>query len=454
MPKTRLQPRTVMADENGNIYDAPQLLMVCRRGSQWGIPRPDEILALPPGRDLFLLPGRRAAGLDPRSGRITCLPESAVAAFVAPGHTLSAHPAYKSDANAPLLPLFAYGAVGFAGGRFYVCARRVDTDPRQQFQHIPPARIEQNARRLLRAYPRNRLISHILNNCVLRYACPAARNFALGRYEAPLPTQRACNARCAGCISAPATNSPLAATPQCRLSFSPTASEIVEVMRLHEQRETRHPVYSFGQGCEGDPLMDADLLAESIQTFRDGGGRGTINCNTNASRPEAVIRLAQAGLTSLRVSLNSARDSLYHGYYRPVDYNFDDVRRSMREAREHGIFVSLNLLFFPGITDTEDELAALARLVGENGVSMVQWRNLNIDPEWHFTMTADATQPSPCIGLTAFMKRLKKLCPWLRYGYFNPWLGEKTAITAPMPGQWNMPSDVTDAASGSHGVTV
>ncbi|GHU99013.1 hypothetical protein [Candidatus Desulfovibrio trichonymphae] len=71
-------------------------------------------------------------------------------------------------------------------------------------------------------------------------------------------------------------------------------------MRLHEQRETRHPVYSFGQGCEGDPLMDADLLAESIQTFRDGGGRGTINCNTNVSRPEAVIRLAQAGMTSLR----------------------------------------------------------------------------------------------------------------------------------------------------------
>lgn len=144
--------------------------MVCRRGGQWGIPRPDEMLVLPPGSDLFLLPGRRAAGLDPRSGRITCLPESAVAAFVAPGHTFSAHPAYKSDAKAPLLPLFAYGAVGFAGGRFYVCARRVDTDQRQQFQHIPPARIEQNARRLLRAYPGNRLISHILNNCVLRNA--------------------------------------------------------------------------------------------------------------------------------------------------------------------------------------------------------------------------------------------------------------------------------------------
>ena len=34
------------------------------------------------------------------------------------------------------------------------------------------------------------------------------------------------------------------------------------------------------------------------------------------------------------------------------------------------MWVSLNLLFFPGVTDTEEELEALARLVGENGVSM------------------------------------------------------------------------------------
>lgn len=30
-----------------------------------------------------------------------------------------------------MLPLFAYGAVGFANGRFYVCAKKVDEDVRQ-----------------------------------------------------------------------------------------------------------------------------------------------------------------------------------------------------------------------------------------------------------------------------------------------------------------------------------
>ena len=365
MAAPRLEPHLVMADQSGNIYDDPQLLMVCRRGAQWGLPRPDELMPLPEESELFLLPGRRAVGLNPESGETEVLDQLAVAAFAAPAHTLSAHPAYESETDAPLLPLFAYGAVGFAHGRFYVCARKVDQDPRQRFQRIPRGRIEQNVRRLLREHPDNRLIRHILDNCVLRYDCPAARNFALGRYEAPLPTSRACNARCVGCISAQDKDSPVAVTPQCRLAFTPEAAEIVEVMRLHQSRETATPIYSFGQGCEGDPLTNAGLLVESVRLFRTGGGRGTVNCNTNASNPGAVARLAEAGLTSMRVSCNSAREALYQRYYRPADYSFADVRASIREARQRGIFVSLNLLFFPGVTDTEEELEALARLVGE-----------------------------------------------------------------------------------------
>ena len=447
MAVQHIEPHLVMADEQGNIYDDPHLLMLCRRGAQWGLPRPDEIMPLPKESEFFLLPGRQAVGLDPESGNIAA-PEGeaqlAVAAFAAPGYTISAHPAYKSRPEAPLLPLFAYGAVGFAGGRFYICAKRVDAEPRQEFRNIPRSRIEKGARALLRAHPDNRLIRHILDNCVARYDCPAARNFALGRYEAPLPTSRVCNARCMGCISAQEKGSPVHVTPQCRLTFTPAPEEVAEVLRIHSHRETQVPVYSFGQGCEGDPLMNPDLLVESVRLFRTGGGLGTVNCNTNASVPQAVARLAEVGLTSLRVSCNSARDTLYARYYRPVQYSLEDVRASIREARVRNVWVSLNLLFFPGITDTEEELDALARLVGENGVSMVQWRNLNIDPEWYFRCMDGGEGEAqlalkPAMGLARFMKRLKKLCPWLRYGYFNPYLGERAAITAPMPGEWHMP---------------
>ena len=473
MAARHVTPHLVMADAQGNIYDDPQLLMVCRRGEEWGLPRPDELIPLPEESEFFLLPGRRAVGLDPETG---CMREPegeaplAVAAFAAPGHTLAAHPAYETEPGAPLLPLFAYGAVGFAHGRFYICARRVDDDPRQVFAHIPRKRIEQGARQLLRDYPQNRLIGHILNNCVARYDCPAARNFALGRYEAPLPTSRTCNARCVGCISAQEAGSPIVATPQCRLEFTPSPEEVAQVMTIHAARETRTPIYSFGQGCEGDPLMNPDLLEASVRLFRTQGGEGTVNCNTNASRPDAVARLAQAGLTSLRVSLNSARPEAYARYYRPTNYSLDDVREAIRTGRRLGLWVSLNLLYFPGLTDTEAELEALARLVGEDGVSMIQWRNLNIDPEWHCRrmcepnpnqppaspataaavpanaaspdapgLPPDAAPPEPGMGLIRFMKRLKKACPWLRYGYFNPYLGTQSAIAAPLPGQWQMP---------------
>lgn len=427
----RERPRMLAADADGNILDDGRLLMVCRKGDDWRLPRPDELIPLPEESELFFLPGRRAVGLDPETGELESSRDLAVAAFVSPGHTLCAHPAYVSDAGAPMLPLFAYGAAGFANGRFYVCARRVDADRRQVFANVAPQRIERGAAVLLRRHPGNRLVRHIIENCVRRYACPAARNFALGRYEAPLPTSRSCNARCLGCISELDADSPLPSTPQCRLSFTPGPLEVAEVMSIHAARETRRPIYSFGQGCEGDPLANAGLLRESIEIFRKAGGPGTVNCNTNGSRPEALPALARAGLTSVRISLNSAQPEQYLRYYRPRGYDFGHVRESLAAARCLGLFTSLNYLFFPGLSDQEDELYALAALVRETGVCMIQWRNLNVDPEWHLANMGGA--PGPALGLRNFMKRLKKACPWLRYGYFNPWLGERASPDSPGP---------------------
>ena len=268
-------------------------------------------------------------------------------------------------------------------------------DQRQEFRHIPRSRIEKNVRALLRQFPKNRLVGHILEDCVMKYDCPAARNFALGRFEAPLPSSRTCNARCVGCISEQDKDSPINVTPQCRLTFTPTPEELVEVMSFHAGRETKTPIYSFGQGCEGDPLMNPDLLVESVRLFRSRGRRGHGQLQYQRLPHRGVERLAQAGLSSIRVSLNSARPEVYERYYRPHGYSFDDVRRSIAVARKNGLWVSLNLLFFPGVTDSEGELEALARLVGENGVSMIQWRNLNIDPEWYLvSCAASTTAPS------------------------------------------------------------
>lgn len=416
-----VSPRLVFADEAGNIYDDSRLRMLASRAGQWSLPLTDELIPLPEESELFLLPGRQAVGFNPDTGQSEPFDGTAVAAFAAPGYTLSAQPAYCKRPGAPMLPLFAYGAVGYARGKFWICASRVDRDSRQQFSLIPPKRIEREAQNLLAAYPHNRLLIHIIANCVRRYSCPAARNFALGRFEAPLPTSRSCNANCIGCISAQEMESPIATTPQCRLTFTPTVSEIVEVMRIHESREKRSPIYSFGQGCEGDPLVNYELLAESIRVFRSGGGRGTVNCNTNASNPKAVAELADAGLTSLRVSLNSARTNLYNAYYRPANYTFADVCESIRIARERNVFVSLNLLYFSGLTDTYSEIEALTSLCSALDVNMIQLRNLNIDPDWYVSIMPGIQEKAT--GLRNFMKLMRKACPRLKFGYFNPFVG-------------------------------
>jgi pyruvate-formate lyase-activating enzyme len=419
----KIQPVMVFADEDGNIYDHPDLLMLVRRGRELTLPRPDELIPLPEGSDLYLLPGRHALGLDPQTGKAEALEERAVAAFVCPSYTLSATAAYLKDEGSPSLPLFAYGAVGFANDRFWVAATQVDKDRRQVFTQVAPERITKGAQDLLRRYPENRLIGH-LARCALTFCCPAAKNLALGRFEAPLPTSKACNARCYGCISHQPLESGFPAS-QNRIDFRPKAREIVEIMHLHSKR-AKNPVLSFGQGCEGEPLTEASLLTEAIALFRSEGGRGTVNINTNASLPDTIPDLAKAGLDSIRVSMNSARETVYNSYYRPHGYTFADVCRTIATAREHELFISINYLFFPGINDTESELAALTDLVTQTRPNYIQMRNLSLDPELYLGCVGEPTESS--MGLGNFMKRLKKSCPWINYGYFNPYLEGRSPL--------------------------
>lgn len=417
--KKKPQPRLLFSDSNGQIYDHPDLLLMTRRGSEFGLPRPDEIIQLPPDSEFFMLPSRHAVGFDPENGSVEVMDELAVAAFICPGHTVTGMAAYESDDNKQALPLLSYASIGYAEGKFWVCAKKVDTDKRQVFTNIAPDRIEAGAHQLMQEMPGNRLVSH-LAGCALTHGCPAAKNLALGRFECPLPTAQACNAACVGCISHQPEESGYP-SPQCRISFRPTVKEIVDIMRRHESRE-RRPIFSFGQGCEGEPLTEAELLAEATSAYRHEGGTGTVNINTNGSRPQTMPALKIAGVSSIRVSLNSARKETYEAYYRPKSYSFDDVRETIAKAHDVGMHVSLNLLYFPGITDTEKELAALIELGETCKYDFIQLRNLNLDPEIYL----DLMRPfefGPCMGFNNFKKRLKKALPWINYGYFNPYLG-------------------------------
>ncbi len=417
-----LRPLLLMADGRGRIFEHPVLRMAGRTGWGFRAPLARELISAPPGTDFFVMPGRRPLGSDPRSGREVVVPSFdgepvfAVAAFLPPAHTALLWSAFAREPGAPLLSLYAYAAAGWRDGKIVVPAVRVDPDRRQDPLTFPPGAAEEKARRALDENPDNRLLRHLVR-CCREYRCPAARNYFLGRWEAPLPTSPACNARCLGCLSLQGDDGPV--STQERIRFVPTPEEVAGVAVPHLESAPR-PVVSFGQGCEGEPLLQADLLEESIRLIRARTSRGTVNLNTNGGRPEALEGLFRAGLDSVRVSLNSARPLYYERYFRPADYSFAEVAKSMGLAQRMGRFCSLNYFVFPGFTDEAEETEAFEGLLADTSAHMIQWRNLNIDPDRY--LEALGWEGGPAIGVANLLGRIRRRFPAVRFGYFNPCL--------------------------------
>ena len=418
--------KLVYADEFGQIYDHPYLEMAGSSGGTWQQVEESFLIPLPPGSELFLLPDRVPVGYDRNNQRFTEVGESplelgqpvqAVAAFMAPAHTQILTAAYHSKDNAPVLPLFSYTAVGWKEGQFVVAGVRVDPLKRQDIDQFDLESLNRKASRALARQRHNRLIQH-LGTCALTYGCPAAKNYFLARWEAPLPTSPQCNAACLGCISLQEDTGVCAS--QDRITFVPSPDEIAEVAVGHLQKATE-PVVSFGQGCEGEPLLQGKTLATAIRLIRQQTGSGTINLNTNGSLPRTIAQLRNCGLDSIRVSLNSAREDYYNQYYKPRGYNFADVKRSMQAMKTRGGFVSINLLTLPGVTDEEEEVEAIVRLLDDTDIDLIQMRNLNIDPEFYLrSIGYPATGRK--LGIVQMMDRIRELHPQVKIGYFNPCL--------------------------------
>lgn len=419
-------PSLVYADERGNICDFPELKMAGAANGLFSKPELQDLIPLPEGSELFTLPDRVPMGTDPITGEPLLLDENpehpgekinGVAAFMAPAHTAIFSAAYQAIENPVLLPLFAYTAVGWYDGKFWVAGFRSDRDQRQDYQHFKQSAINKKTRRKLAKFRNNRLIQH-LGKCCLTYNCPAARNYFMGRWEAPLPSSPSCNARCLGCISLQPSG--CCSSTQERINFVPSAQEIVEIAIPHLTNAQR-PVVSFGQGCEGEPLLQATLIEQSIRLIRKRTSSGTINLNSNASLPDSVGRLAAAGLDSIRVSINSAQEMFFNRYYRPQNYRFQDVLDSIKTMKSAGKFVSLNYFIHPGFTDSTDETEALCTLVEKTGPDFIQLRNLNIDPDWYRKSLKLSGDPER-YGIRVWLQRLKNQFPKLRFGYYNPYL--------------------------------
>ncbi len=418
MHSLQSSPFLLYSDGEVNFFEDTSLYVTGRSG--WdALPVPlENWIALPTGGQLYELPGRRGIGIDVQSGEMRlCEKGWAVAAFIPPAYTGLFIAAYETLPEAPTLPLFCYTAVGWYNDVIYVPAVRIEQDIRQEATGYDDTKIEGGANELLQHYPHNRLVKHLMENCCMTYTCPAARNLALHRWECPVPVSPACNANCVGCISFQPEEEEIFST-QDRLTFKPSVEEIVEFTVPHLQ-SAPYPLVSFGQGCEGEPLLMWETIRDSIIEIRKHTSRGSININTNGSKPDAVEALCKAGLNSIRVSTNSARENIYLPYYRPNNYTFNDIIESLKVVNSFGGWTSINYFVFPGMTDTEAEYEALRKLIRETGLKMIQWRNFNIDPDWYLGKIGQA-DGGEAMGIDTLMHLIRDEFPELKFGYFNP----------------------------------
>jgi MoaA/NifB/PqqE/SkfB family radical SAM enzyme len=310
--------------------------------------------------------------------------------------------------------MYAYTAVGWLNGKFVVPAIKVDDDSKwnpKNFDYSDAFKDVVDER--IKLSPKNRIYQQ-LSKCALEYHCTAAKNAFLGRWECPLPTAPSCNSRCLGCISH--QEDKRLTSPQQRLKFIPNVNEIVEVA-LNHYEVAEEPIVSFGQGCEGDPIMTADVIAKAVKVIKRKAPDLTVNFNSNCSNPEKMKMLFDAGIDSIRVSMNSAVHSTYDSYYQPVGYSLDDVLKSIELAGKYNIYTALNLLTIPGVNDRESETETMLDFINAYDIDLIQLRNLNIDPDYLFDKLK--FKKEEILGIKNMLTLIKKKKKKIKFGYFN-----------------------------------
>lgn len=405
------------ADSRGRLLEDAGLGALARSG--WDVGAPGQAAPfdatwteLPDGATITSLPGRMALAREQGGETIRISPDAgwAVGAVLPPGFTRTLMPAYEEEEGAPVLPIFGYAAVGFRRGKPVVAALR--TDPLEWWQphNFTGRDIAGAIAQATRDLPGNRLVAH-LSKCATTYNCYTAQNTFYRRWEGSLPTSGPCNAMCVGCISEQWGE---VESPQDRIGFRPTVDEVVDLAAWHLAGDEA-AIVSFGQGCEGEPLMRADL-PEAVARIKAARANAFVNVNTNGSRPALMEAMIEAGLDGARVSVFSFNDDFFRAYYRPRDYGLEQVHETLEVLRRKGRRIALNLLTFPGVTDDEGEIAALEAAVERHQVDQVQMRSLNLDPLWLLRRLPRETRG---IGVEAMLRRLEMGFERLRVGNFT-----------------------------------
>jgi pyruvate-formate lyase-activating enzyme len=367
------------------------------------VPTRDELIRVPQGAVTTMLPGRTPLLASGRPGDRANERRTALGVLLPAGYTRLLLPAYRPRPEAPALPLFGYTFACVLDDELYVAAMRTDESEDWTPRTYGEGELEALLARRQADDPHNRTLAQ-LALCSREYGCFTAQNVFLERGEAALPVSPRCNAACVGCISELAPDAGLP-SPQTRVDFEAEVDDLVRIA-VHHLERVPDGIVSFGQGCEGEPLLRVTTIERAIERIRAERTNGTINLNTNGSLPKSLRRLIDAGLQAVRISLNSFRPDVYAAYYRPTGYDLDDVLQSIALAVDAGLRVSLNYLTHPGVTDDRAEVEALDAFLRAHPVSLVQTRTLNIDPERYFATVGRPREP---LGMRFALEHIRAL---------------------------------------------
>ncbi len=408
-------PYLVYSTPDGEIHEETRLQALSFEGYPL---EAADLIPAPDGVTFSMMPERLAVG-QKRNGERQVLPSTrgwALAALLPIGYTRTLLPAYEKVPQAEPLPFFGYSAVAGMNGRLYLAAIKTDDPYKWHPRSFPRQKLERLVREKQAAYPNNRVIAQHAH-CALDYSCPTASNLFFGRWEMAIAVSPGCNSRCIGCISKQEEDEGLI-SPQDRLTFIPTVDEIVEVALPHLE-SAEDAIVSFGQGCEGEPLLQWRRIEQVIKVIRQSTDKGVININSNSSNPRWLQKLYDAGLDTIRTSTISGHSETYTSYYRPIGYTFEDVKESLKRASDAGLYSSINLLCFPGIIDREREIEALITLVKDTNLKLIQLRNLNIDPEVLLPRMPARDTMGKALGMRTLIETLKREVPDVEIGNFS-----------------------------------
>ena len=359
----------------------------------------EELIEAPPGTVTTMLPGRTPLLVKGKAPAR----ETTLGALLPAGYTRLLLPAFVRRAGAPQLPLFGYTFACVVDDALFVAAMQTDERDDWQPRYFGDGELDRLITRRQALDSGNQTLAQVAL-CSREYGCFTAQNVFLERGEAAIPVSPKCNAACVGCISELSADSAIP-SPQTRIAYEPQANELARI-GIHHLERVEDGIVSFGQGCEGEPLLRSTTIAAAIEAIRARRPNGTINLNTNGSLPKSLARLIDAGLQAVRISLNSFRPGVYAAYYRPTGYDLDDVLASIALAVDGGLRVSLNYLTHPGVTDERAEIEAMESFLGRYPVAMIQTRTLNIDPQTYFERVGRPIAP---LGMRSALARIERL---------------------------------------------